>query len=240
LAKKEIFYKNHKFEIAYDILNFSNSKTIIFLHGWGASRSIMKRIFSPHFSDYKQLYIDLIGFGDSGDTAIPLDSYDYKEIIEILLKEISFQKNTIIGHSFGGKIATLLKPKNLILLSSSGIIEEKSIFLKAKISIFKIFRFIGFSFVRRFFIAKDVKGLSKNMYETFKNVIKEDFRQEFANSKAEKVLIFWGEEDTATPIKNGKIINSLIPNSKFYRVTGDHFFFVNHRDFIANKIKKVI
>ena len=236
MAKKKILYRGGEFEISYDILNFSQDKSIIFLHGWGSSRTIMKRVFSPFFSDYKQLYIDLIGFGDSGEPPFPLDSYSYRDIIELFLKEVGFKKEIIVGHSFGGKLATLLKPKNLILLSSAGIIEEKPLLVKFKIAISKLLKYFGLSKLRNLFIANDGKNLSKNMYETFKSVIQEDFQNEFRAVKSENSLIFWGEDDTATSMESGEKIHKLIPNSKLFRLDGDHFFFSKHREFISKKI----
>ena len=236
MAKKKILYRDGEFEVSYDILNFSQDKSIIFLHGWGSSRTIMKRVFSPFFSDYKQLYIDLIGFGDSGEPPFPLDSYSYRDIIELFLKEVGFKKEIIVGHSFGGKLATLLKPKNLILLSSAGIIEEKPLLVKFKIAISKLLKYFGLSKLRNLFIANDGKNLSKNMYETFKSVIQEDFQNEFRAVKSENSLIFWGEDDTATSMESGEKIHKLIPNSKLFRLDGDHFFFSKHREFISKKI----
>ena len=34
---------------------------------------------------------------------------------------------SIVGHSFGGKVGVLLNPKELILLSSAGILKKKSL-----------------------------------------------------------------------------------------------------------------
>jgi pimeloyl-ACP methyl ester carboxylesterase len=237
LARKEIVYKGESFSVAYDILNFSSEKTIIFLHGWGSNRALMKRVFSPHFSDYRQLYIDIIGFGDSGEPPFPLDSYSYRDIVEIFLREIAFPVETVVGHSFGGKVGTLLKPKNLILLSTAGVIEEKPLSVKLKIALFKLLKIFGFSHLRNLFVSSDGKNLSKNMYETFKAVIREDFREEFRNLKS-NTLIFWGEEDRATSLQSGEKIHQLISGSKLYRLHGDHFFFLHHTQFISGEIQK--
>ena len=77
--------------------------------------------------------------------------------------------------------------------------------------------------------------MSHEMYETFKNVVDEDFEDSFAKSKS-KALCFWGKEDTATPLYTGEKIAGLIANSQFYPLDGDHFFFLQHKDFIAQTI----
>jgi len=73
-----------------------------------------------------------------------------------------------------------------------------------------------------------------DMYEPFKKFFYEDLRR---YSKLQReTLIFWGKDDTATPPFTGEKIASLIQNSKFYLLDGDHYFFINHKDFIAGEL----
>jgi pimeloyl-ACP methyl ester carboxylesterase len=94
--------------------------------------------------------------------------------------------------------------------------------------------------IRELFVAPDAKGMSHEMYETFKNVVDEDFEEAFSNYKG-KALLFWGKEDTATPLYTGEKIRDLIESSRFYPLDGDHFFFLQHAGFVADEIiKKLI
>ncbi|MCV6607500.1 MAG: alpha/beta hydrolase [Campylobacterales bacterium] len=131
-----------EFIINYEVLNPQIEKSIVFLHGWGSNKEIMKQSFGKVFQDFKHIYIDMPGFGKSPTGKI-LKTTDYKEIIEKFLKEISVVPDAIFGHSFGGKVATLLAPKNLVLLSSSGILEAKPLKVKAKIALFKLLKPFG-------------------------------------------------------------------------------------------------
>jgi pimeloyl-ACP methyl ester carboxylesterase len=70
-------------------------------------------------------------------------------------------------------------------------------------------------------------------------VVDEDFESRFAQSQS-KALLFWGKEDTATPLYTGELIASLIPSSQFYPLDGDHFFFLKHADFIEEKVLKAL
>jgi pimeloyl-ACP methyl ester carboxylesterase len=196
----------------------------------------MKQEFQNRFLDFRHIYIDLIGFGDSYDTPFPLNSEDYKNILEILLSTLQISKDIVVGHSFGGKIATLLKPHQLILLSSAGIVPKKSLKVKSKILFSKLMKVLGISSFGKLFVSKDGKNLSKNMYETFKNVIDEDFVETFQNCRAE-TTIFWGKDDLATPLASGKEIHQLITNSKLFIQNGDHFFFLGQGSFIEKNIK---
>jgi pimeloyl-ACP methyl ester carboxylesterase len=122
-----------------------------------------------------------------------------------------------------------------VLLSSAGIVTEKPWSIKIKIATFKLLKPLGFAKIRELFVAPDAQGMTHEMYETFKNVVDEDFEDSFSASQS-RALCFWGKEDTATPLYTGEKIAGLISNSEFYPLDGDHFFFLNHADFIAQTI----
>lgn len=236
MASKSITCRDIKYNIGYEILNPQNEKSAIFLHGWGANRVIMKNAFSMLFDEYRLIFVDLPGFGSS-TIAKPMDSYGYLEVMREFIKALHVEPYFILGHSFGGKIATLLAPKNLILLSSAGIVVPKSLHVRLKIKTFKLLKSIGLGKFYRLFATKDIDGMDENMYETLKKVVDEKMDDEFSNCKA-NVLIFWGKNDEATPIKSGEKIHSLINSSKFFPLEGDHFFFINQNKIIAKTIKE--
>jgi len=236
MAIKSILWEDKSFDIAYEIKNPSNTKTIIFLHGWGSNKEIMKQAFENELKAYKHIYIDMPGFGKSSNN-YTLYTKDYASIIKIFLDTIKIDTKTsiIAGHSFGGKVSTLLNPKLLVLLSSAGIIEDKSAKTLLTIRMAKIFNKCGLGKVTKLLRSKDVNMMSENMYETFKNVVDEDFSNEFKSHKG-KALLFWGEKDTATTLKSGEIMHELIKNSKFYSYDLDHYFFLK---FVSNISKKI-
>ncbi len=240
MAIKNINYKNNDFAINYEIVNPQNQKTIIFLHGWGSNKEVMKSGFGSILKDFRHIYIDMPGFGKSSNEVV-LTTKEYSEIMKLFLESIGIQDNniTIAGHSFGGKVATLLAPKNLILLSTAGIIEEKSQKVKTKIKLAKIANKLGISFLSRMFRSKDVNTMSECMYGTFKNVVDEDFRDEFMAYNG-NALIFWGISDTATSLQSGETIHTLIKNSHFSPLVGDHYFFLKNSDKIEKTIKETI
>jgi len=227
MAIKSITYNNKTFDINYEILNPINTKTIIFLHGWGSNKEIMKQAFSKVCSTFKHIYIDMPGFGKSDNKYI-LTTQDYGNIIKIFLEtlKIDTAQTTIAGHSFGGKVATLLQPSHLILLSSAGILETKSAKTLLTIRMAKIFNKFGLGKVTKLLRSGDVNMMSENMYATFKNVVDEDFSSIFASYDG-KTSIFWGENDTATTLNSGKTIHKLIKNSTFKSYKGDHYFFLD-------------
>lgn len=236
MAVKSIQHKQHTFDISYEIVNPDAKVDIIILHGWGSNKELMKQSFATHMDGFRHIYIDLPGFGKS-TCPMALTTADVARIVELLMIHMNASKDIVAGHSFGGKVALLLEPKVLVLLSSAGIFVPKSFKIKAKILLFKALKNLGFTKLREFFVADDAKKLSEHMYQTFKNVVDEDYSDEFSKYEG-KALVCWGRDDTATPLSSGEKIASLIKNSTMEVYTGDHYFFMNHSQDISKKIEK--
>lgn len=234
MASKEIIYKEHTFKLAYELLNPTQEMVLLVLHGWGSNKEIMKQAFGNVLPDFKHIYLDMPGFGKSTNDII-LTTVDYANIVQLFMDGLGIRASIAMGHSFGGKVATLLNTPCLVLLSSAGVVTVKPWSVKIKIATFKLLKPLGMKKIRELFVAPDAQGMSHEMYETFKNVVNEDFESQFAKSKS-KALCFWGKEDTATPLYTGEKIAGLIENSQFYPLDGDHFFFLTHKDFIAKTI----
>ncbi len=238
MASKQLKYNGKSFTISYDIVNPQMTRSIVILHGWGSNKEIMKQAFGKHLVEFKHIYIDMPGFGASSNPSFVLQSSDYAQIMKIFLADIGVEADIIAGHSFGGKVATLLKPKCLVLLSSSGILVPKPFSVRAKITISKIFKSIGFSKFTSIFVSSDAKGMNHEMYETFKNVVNEEFEHNFVDYKG-RALLFWGKSDTATPLWTAQKIQSIIKGSLLFPLEGDHFFFLKHSQMIAQNINNL-
>lgn len=238
MAVKVIWEKNRKFPINYEIMNNDKKEIIVFLHGWGSNKEVMKKAFANQLSDFKHIYIDMPGFGKSENDHV-LTTIDYASIMKAFLEDLGINHNEVLiaGHSFGGKVATMLMPKLLILLSSAGILETKSAKTLLTIRMAKIFNRFGLSKVNKMLRSKDVDNMPQNMYETFKNVVDEDF-SEYFEGFYKKALIFWGTKDEATTLGSGVTIHKLIKDSFFKSYDGDHYFFMKHADDICDIIKE--
>jgi pimeloyl-ACP methyl ester carboxylesterase len=169
--------------------------------------------------------VDFPGFGNSSIQKA-MNSYETKSVMEEFLRSINKNPQIIIGHSFGGKIALLLNPKVLVLLSSAGIVLPKKFSIRFKIKLFKVFKFLGLGRFYTFFVSKDAKGMDKVMYETFKKVVNEDMSRAFKDYKG-RAVIFWGKNDNTTPLAVALKIKDFIKNSTIHIFDGDHFFFSN-------------
>ena len=191
MASKEIHYKAQTFQLSYELVNPTQTEVLLILHGWGSNKEIMKQAFAKTLPEYKHIYLDMPGFGKSTNSMI-LTTEDYAQIVKLFLEALGVEAKIAMGHSFGGKVSTLLDTPCLVLLSSAGVVTVKPWSVKIKIATFKLLKPLGMKKIRELFVAPDAQGMSHEMYETFKNVVDEDFEDSFAKSKS-KALCFWGQ-----------------------------------------------
>jgi len=236
MALKTIQYQEHTFSLSYEIVHPEGENDIVFLHGWGADKALMKGAFSAHLKTFRHIYIDLPGFGNSTNDMV-LTTQMYAQIIDLFLTELSSDKAIILGHSFGGKVALFLKPKLLVLVASAGIYRTKSPLVVAKISLYKFFKLFGFHHLRSFFVAPDAALLTQTMYDTFKIVVNEDLVPNFETYRG-KALLLWGRDDTATPLESAEYMAELLDDSRLVIYEGDHYFFMNETGDISVEILK--
>ena len=79
-------------------------------------------------------------------------------------------------------------------------------------------------------------ALSEPMYQTFKNVVDEDFEKEFSLYSG-KPLLCWGKDDTATPLSSAQKIDELIQDSTLKVYEGDHYFFMDQAADVSKEIE---
>ncbi len=235
MAHKRIRYNEHTFDLSYDLLNPSAVKSLLFLHGWGSNKELMRRAFGGGLKGFCHIYLDLPGFGKSSSDAI-LTTHDYAAIVSAFLEAVGRSPDAIVGHSFGGKVATLLQPPRLILLSSAGIVLPKPLGVRAKIALFKLLKPFGGDALRRFFVSADAAGMPDTMYETFKRVVDEDFSSTFA-ACGSPTLLCWGEGDRATPPEAGRRIEALMPDARLRFFEGDHYFFLSREEEVTEAME---
>lgn len=236
MALRSCKYEGDEYTLAYDILHPEAEETILFLHGWGSNKELMRQAFGGTLSGFRHLYLDLPGFGRSPNERF-LRTADYAGIVAAFLEELGIRPRLVAGHSFGGKVATLLDPDCLILLSSAGVLVPKPLGVRMKIALYKTLKPLGFGRLRSLFASSDVQGMNPGMYETFKATVNEEFEEHFSHLHG-RALLFWGKEDTATPLWTAERIAQRIPDAALYPMEGDHYFFLDPAN--AKKIAETI
>lgn len=212
-----------------DLVSMANGKIYI-LHGW--TYALDKWVnFTKEFES-KGFETNLLKIpGLTGKINKPWSIEDYKNW---LYKKIENEKDVVlVGHSNGGRIAMAFaiahpqKVRKLILIDSAGIYHNE-LPLKIKRAVFKTIAKIGKILLLSekakgllYFLAgeKDYKNASPNMKKTMVNLIKSDKTLEI-NQISVPTIIIWGQNDGATPVSDGKILNAKIKNSRLFLVKG--------------------
>lgn len=207
------------------------SENLLILHGWGQSSSPWYNTALFCSKKYKVITIDFPGFGSSEEPPTIWDTYEYAEFIKDFLAKLGIVKTIIIGHSFGGRIGTILASKfpdlvsQLILIDSGGI-EIKSFAIKIRILIYKIFikpiKSIFSERMKKVFGSSDYRAISGVMRQVFVKVVNQDLRYLFTTIK-QPVTVIWGSNDGVLPVKYVKIYKALIPQAEVKIIWGaDH------------------
>lgn len=225
------------------------TNTLLFLHGWRANAHIWAPVIAHLSTDHMTYYLlDLPGFGTSETPKHPFTTHDYAEVVRAVITKLNLKNLTLVGHSFGGRIALALAAahpnllKKLILINSAGIskntTKKKLVRTAARI-------------VKPFFKPSWMQGLRAKIYKkigsedyletpelqaTFQNIIDEDLTPLLSKIQHPTHLI-WGEDDTQTPVEDAHTMKREIPNATLtiLKNTG-HFTFLDQPEKVAHEI----
>lgn len=223
-----MYYNKDTYSIYYETYG-KGEKTILILPGWGNTRETFYQIINYFKSNYKIYIFDYPGFGKSIFPDHDLTIYDYTNMIRDFIKDQKIHKPIIIAHSFGGRIATLLSAyykedlEKLIFMDTAGIKPRKNIFKQIKLYTYKFLKKLKSLIPKRkqslylkrlinLFGSDDYKTLSKDMQQSFKNIVNEDLKP-YIQYIEQPTLIIWGKKDKDTPVKDAKFMRNQIKNS---------------------------
>ncbi len=199
----------------------------LMLHGWGSSSDAYRGIISAIKGSYRCIALDFPGCGKSDIMSEPWSLSDYTSLIKAFCEKLELSDFTMFGHSHGGRVCLkmaadkIVCPKRLVLLDSAGLIPKKSLKTRMRARSFKIIK--GFCTLpglkkpcsglldraRSYFGSADYNAAPLVLRQTLVNLVNTDIRDILGNIEASTLLI-WGENDTATPLSDAKIIESRI------------------------------
>lgn len=246
-----MFFTTNNITIYYKKYGNKN-KTIIILPGWGNTRETFINIINYFKENYTIYIFDYPGFGNSPYPTKTLTIYDYTNIIREFIKEKKIINPTIIAHSFGGRITTLLtgyykeQINKLILIDIASIKPKKTPKQILKEKTYKLLKKLikitpklkqeeYTQKLLNIFGSTDYKNLPQSMHNTFKNIVNTDLKKHLKNITQETIII-WGKKDQSTLLKYGKKINKLIKNSSLIIYPNSKHFPYLDNPYLTNKI----
>ncbi len=255
-GQSEIFHMNNGVQIHARV--FPNTKGPVFLwgHGWGQNSDAFIPLISSLQNLGTHVAFDFPGFGQSPEPPSPWSSHDYTDPILELIEKQKWKNIVWVGHSFGGRVGTILasrKPEQLrgcIMIAAAGLPAKKP-FLK-KISLWfriKLYKFLKAvlppslrdGWLAHKFGSADYRKTSGCMRQSFIKIVNENLTNEALSIDCPTLYIY-GDNDTETPPSSGERYAKLVKNSEFVSLSGhDHYsVLLSGKHQVANLIQKFI
>ncbi len=234
-------------------MNNSTKPKIVLLHGWTPDENVINR-WQPLKKILEKNNYQVYLWKIPGLTTGPAKAFTINEYISWLETQIKpLEKVVLLGHSFGGQLATIFTHKNptlvekLILVNSAGIRDFR--FKKVlKRTTLKFLAKIGFILKKNNLLRKLVYKLIKEKDYLEANSYQRETINHALNYSVEPLLteitkptlILWGKNDQTTPVYLGKIFQNKIPNNKFIELPTRHSPVYTHPDLVFEEINKFI
>lgn len=237
----------HGVATTYEIIGPEDGTIVLMLHGWAAHRGLLSPLGQRLATlGYRVHMIDLPGFGDSAIPSEPWSVHDYTKYVLAYLDAQQLNQVTLFGHSFGGRLGLLLGSQHadritkMVLSNAAGIREPQPWSHMMRLRTYKLIRDTLYQIGLRSLAdhlrtaynhrygSSDFQNTSGVMRQTFINVVSEDL-QHYAPRVRIPTLLIWGEQDDATPLWQGQLLEKLIPDAGLvtYPQAG-HYAYLDH------------
>ena len=221
-----------------------NGSPIVLMHGWGCNSTTLASIENVAAENHTVYNVDFPGFGKSQEPNEVWGVEKYTQLIEEFIKLENIENPILLGHSFGGRVGILYSSRNqvkkLILVDAAGVKPRRSLKYYFKVYTYKLGkRLIPLIYgkkgaqkrieeMRAKRGSSDYNNASPMMRAILSTVVNEDLKYCMPKISAPTLLI-WGENDTATPLSDAKIMEKLIPDAGLVSFPGcGHYSFLDN------------
>lgn len=224
---------------------------VLLLHGWGCSSETMLPVFNHLCAGFRVYNFDLPGFGMSPEPPSAWDTVAYADMLAAFIEEnCAGQPPLIVGHSFGGRLALRLGargiPKKMLLTGCAGLPPKRGMDYYAKVYSYKAAKKLlslpGLSKRREELLnsaknksgSEDYRNAGEVMRGVFVKTVNENQTENLPKIAA-PTLLFWGENDTATPLSDGEMMAAKMQDAALIvKKGGSHFAFLEFQaEFLA-------
>ncbi len=218
---------------------------VLLLHGWNAPASTYRLIIDHLSTRFRVIAPNAPGCGGSDEPPKPWVVDDFVDFTIRFAEQLGIRKATLMGHSFGGR--TIIKLMNrkerpfevdkIVLLDAAGIKPKRTLSYYIKVYSYKAMKWVlSLPPVKALFPnalenakkkrgSADYRQASDVMRRTMTLCINEDLTPLLCGVDVSTLLI-WGENDTATPLRDAKIMEENIPDAGLVVLEGaGHFAF---------------
>ena len=220
---------------------------IVLMHGWGCNLTTLASIEKVAAESHTVYNVDFPGFGESEEPNEVWGVELYTQLIEKFIEAEGIENPILLGHSFGGRVGILYssrnKVKKLILVDAAGVKPRRSLKYYFKVYTYKLGKKLmpliygkkgaqeRIEQMRAKRGSSDYNNASNMMRAILSKVVNEDLKHCMPKISAPTLLI-WGENDTATPLRDAQIMEKLIPDAGLVSFPG-----CGHYSFLDNPIQ---
>lgn len=217
-------------------------KDIILLHGWGQNIEMMEPLGNLLADKYHITILDFPGYGKSSEPNEVWGVSDYALLVHELVNKLKIKKPTLIGHSFGGRVAIVYASKyevdKVVLFGSPCVRTKKGLTIKEKM-LKKAKSLPGMGkiaeFAKNYIGSTDYKNATPKMREVLVKTVNEDL-SDYARKITAPTLLIWGEMDDVAPVEEAKLLENLLQDGALIVLPGTHYAYLENLNRIINII----
>jgi pimeloyl-ACP methyl ester carboxylesterase len=220
--------------------------TIVLLHGWNQNKGVWFDITEKLSSTFNVLTFDLPGFGNESKPETDWGIPEYSEWVENKILNNNLNNVVLLGHSFGGRIATHIAHKNPrwlkgLILSGAPVIYNPSFFIKTKAFLFGLLKPFAPQKIKDLFLSKEDLIARQNGMKTIRYKAITFDQSDLLNQIKVPTLIIHGQKDCAVPVKNAIKTSKIIPNNQLIILENlDHNIFIEKPLLFYGKVKNFV
>ena len=232
--------------VEVNYIQYGEGSDVLLLHGWGQNIQMMRPLGDNLCSNHRITIIDFPGFGESSEPPVAWSVRNYAVLVEKLVEKLNIKKPTVIGHSFGGRVAIYFSADNpidkLVLFGSPCMKEKEELTLSVRI-LKKIKKLPGMDkfgdFMKQYIGSPDYRAASPIMRQTLVNVVNEDLAS-FARRIGEPTLLIWGEHDEAVPVEEARELEKIMIDAALIVLPGTHYAYLENLGQVINILNSFI
>jgi pimeloyl-ACP methyl ester carboxylesterase len=233
---------------------WGEGRPVVLLHGWGASAESLARVAKALEDRFRVYAIDLPGFGWTPRPSAAWGSREYASHVETFMDSMNIPSASIVGHSFGGRIALALaarcphRVRSLVLVASAGIRSRQGAGYVLKVLVAKLGkRFFSLPLWGRLgerVVSAVYQRVGSRDYltagamrSTLVKVVNEDMRGTLSSIRV-PTLIIWGDNDQEVPRSSMEVMAQGIKGSRLEILQGaGHFPFLDRPDTFGELVR---
>jgi len=231
-----------------------SGRTVLLLHGWGTNLATFDQLAGHLAKKFRVIRFDFPGFGQSPKPADDWSVSDYARLTRDFLEKLKITElQTIIAHSFGGRVAIKYAglgyqaPRNVVLIGAAGVKPRQSLQKLIYNGVAKmgklttslpVLKKIQPTLRKHLYSAAGSTDYlqSDQMQKIFLNVISEDLLPE-VSQLTQPTLLIWGKDDTETPLEDANLMLESLNKGRLVAIPdAGHFVYIEAYDKVIKEL----